>query len=412
VGDSEELTMKNTLPLALALCAVSCTPLGEELPSENTDGDQALLAPPEAGKGIQLRMTMTADPGVERYGCQMFEVPTGGLFIHEEEVQFGPGGHHILLYKTPYAAIPDADERGEAVDAAAIHDCSKGVTARWKINSVMGGSETFGDKGMLRGLPEGVAVHVPEHTVLVMSVHYINTSPQPLDVDARMNLHTMAPEDVKMEAGLLYFDNHLLHVPAMGSSSARMRCPVPNNVSIVNLQSHMHARGTSFAASVFSGQNTKGTTVYDTTKWIEPPVEWYDPLLELTAGQAIELRCDYKNAEARNIGYGPQSIDEMCQLIGPYFPRDERFEACSTALGESAATWIGEGSVDGAGTADCVKVAPSIAVDGGFALASCVASSCPAIAEEVSVVARCRLDHQEDLCEAELAALSNATCAQ
>lgn len=402
--------MKKTLPLVLSLSLAACAPIGEEIPSTDATENQGPLAPPEAGKGIQLRMEMTIDSGAERYGCQMFQVPKGGLFIHEEEVRFGFGGHHVLLYKTPYTTIPTRDENGEMVDTTTIHDCSQGVTARWKINSVLGGSETPGNLGMLRGLPEGVAVHVPEDTVLVMSVHYLNASRQPLNVDARMNLHTIAQKDVQTEAGLLYLDNHMLHVPAKGGSTAHLRCPVPSDVSIVNLQSHMHARGIGFSASILDKNTTKETVVYETTRWIEPPVTSYDAFLKLTAGQMIATRCTYQNGEAHDVGYGPKSGDEMCQLIGPYFPRDARFEACATAQGEFAGTWIGEGSADGSQTADCIKESSSFDGEEGGSMAACVAASCPAIAEEVSAVMRCQRAHPESECETELETLSKMSC--
>ncbi len=369
--------------------------------------DDLLLAPPESGKGIQLRMTKTVVPGEESYGCRLFQVPEGGLFVHEETVQFGVGGHHVLLHKTPYETIPEMDEGGIIIDAREVHDCGHGVTTRWKVDAVVGGSEIFGGMGMLRGLPDGVAVHLPENTVLAMSVHYLNASSSPIPVDARMNLSTIASKDVKMEAGLLYLDNQLLHIPAMGTSSARMQCPVPSDLSIVSLQSHMHARGVGFEAMVVEKSGASSKTIYQTKNWVEPPVESYAPFLALSKGQTIELRCDYASTESRAIGYGPQSTDEMCQLIGPYFPRDKRFEKCKNEGGQDAVQWIGQGTSDGVTTRTCIECATSV---GGHEYVACMVESCPAIAEQLSTVVRCHLARGAAACNAELETLSNATC--
>jgi hypothetical protein len=50
------------------------------------------------------------------------------------------------------------------------------------------------------------------------------------------------------QAGFLLFYDPFIRVPALGSSSARMRCPVPHDVNLVTLTSHMHRRGVHFRA--------------------------------------------------------------------------------------------------------------------------------------------------------------------
>jgi hypothetical protein len=398
--------MKRIIIGLIPVILTACTPPDAEH-SHGQSIDINPLEPPSVGHGIQLGMTKTIAPGNESYGCQLFQLPDEDMFVHEQTVRFSLGGHHILLYKTPYAAIPERDENGTPVNGLEVHDCSEGVTSRWKIDSVLGGSEIFDHPGMLRGLPDGVAVHVPGKTVVAMSVHYLNASSNDVTVDARVNLSTIAREDVKMEAGLLYLDNQLLHVPPMGTSMARMRCPVPKNLFIVNLQSHMHARGTSFSAAVLDEQGESEEIVYETKKWLEPPVSNYEPYLMLRAGNIIEARCAYENHEARNIGYGPNSSDEMCQLIGPYFPRDEHFEACARAGGDYAAEWIGQGSSDGVVTRSCLECAQTVASPEYVA---CIFDACPAIADRVSAVVRCELARGLGACDVEKAALSQANC--
>jgi hypothetical protein len=343
-------------------------------------------------------MAATIQPGQESYGCRLFQVPEGGLFVHDEAVHFSPGGHHVLLYRTPYKAIPTEDEHGEPVDATEVHDCSKGATAHWKVDAVLGGSETLGGEGMLHGLPEGVALPVAAGTILVMSTHYLNAGGAPIEVDARINLYTIPAEEVTTEAGLLYLDNHVLRVPPLGKSTARMRCPVPSDVSIVNLQSHMHARGTSFTAQALGARRGEAATIYSTTRWSEPPVEVFEPVLSLRAGQAIEFRCDFASTEARPVVHGLTSDDEMCQLIGPYFPRDERFEACANEAGEASATWTGTGNTSGAETLACMRAAPTFSQDSGYEYLGCVLDSCPAIASELSAVVRCHADARSGAC--------------
>lgn len=367
-----------------ALLATACAP---DEPSTQPAGN-SLLDPPAAGSGLQYRMTSTIAPGSESYGCRLFQVPPEGLVIRGQDVVFGQGGHHVLLYRTPYQEIPSHDEEGIAVDALTEHDCSKGATARWKVDAVLGGSESFGSVGMLHRLPDGVGVIVAPSAVLVMSTHYLNTTTAPLEVDARINVYTMPSEDLEIEAGLLYMDNQVLRVSPFGEAAARMRCPVPADVQVVSLQSHMHARGASFDASLHGPDGTT-TSIYSTTSWQEPPVRELNPPLLFPRGSTLDIRCNYRNAEARPVAYGLSSSDEMCQLIGPYFPRNERFERCEDESGAPSATWVGNGKSSGTETVTCLGEALKGEKGVGYAYYDCVHRACPAVAAEVSALVRC-----------------------
>jgi len=355
-------------------------------------------------------MTMTIDSGVESYGCRLFQVPPEGLVIHGEDVYFGPGGHHVLLYRTPYRSIPSRDEAGAELDARVPHDCSEGATARWQIDGVLGGSESFGGVGMLHRLPEGVGVVVEPSTVLVMSTHYLNTTAVPLDVDARINLRTMPKEDLRIEAGLLYMDDHAIRVPGFGEASSRMRCPVPADVHVVSLQSHMHERGVSFEATATPPGGGAPVSIYSTSSWQEPPVRDLDPPLFLPKGTTLEIRCNYKSFEPRNVAYGLSSEDEMCQLIGPYFPRNDRFERCEDETGRPAALWIGEGKADGAETLACLASARPAEEDAGYAHLDCVFGACPGVAAEVSALVRCEAGARSGACALACGGGSTGAC--
>jgi hypothetical protein len=377
---------------------IACSPISEPLHLDILSEGQ-LLAPPEPSEGVQYQMIASVPPGRESYGCQLFTAPPEGLYINREEVRFGPGGHHVLLYRTPYTEIPTHTELGEAVDGASLHDCSTGATALWKVNGVLGGSESFGGKGLLDELPEGVAVAVEPGAVLLMSTHYLNATPAPLEVDSRINLYTIPKENVVAEAGVLYFDNPIIHVPAHGEATARMRCPVPKDINILSLQSHMHSRGVGFAAQLLGKSGSPAVDLYATETWKEPPVAEWSPPLAVAAGHAIDYRCDYQSAEPHDVIRGLTEADEMCQLIGPYYPRDTRFEACQNEHGEPAATWIGSGSATCGQTLACLLTASPIEEDGGKDAWRCVLKSCPAAAEPVSDLVRCRLTRGQGACE-------------
>jgi hypothetical protein len=365
--------------------------------------DTGELAPPPAGAGIQYRVTSTIAPGQEVERCKLVVAPPEGLTIQRDEVRFSPGSHHVLLYKTPYKEIPKETRRGVPIDAAEVHDCSDGAGDSWNVTGILAGSQSFEGDTILGSLPEGVAIKVEPGAVLVMNTHYLNASSEPLLADARINLHTIPPEDAKEEASILFFYNGVIHVPANSSASARMRCPISRDISIVSLQSHMHRRGVGFSASLVRAEGGAMEEIYAHNEWEQVPAKVFDPLLSIKAGEALDFRCDYANTESRDVIQGLTTKDEMCVLLAPYYPADPLLDACLDSNGIPAETWIGSGTASCAESLSCVANTTPAYEDGGSALYSCILNSCPGVATEISDVIRCQFTEGRGACESDCA---------
>ena len=197
----------------------------------------------------------------------------------------------------------------------------------------------------------------------------------------------------------------LIRVPPNGASSARMRCAMPRDVSIVQLQSHMHRRGVGFVADVVR-EGGAAERVYENDAWEGVPSGRFAPPLELRAGDALDFRCDYVNPEAREVAQGLTTRDEMCTLIGPYYPRDPRVDVCMDDQGFPAETWIGSGTATCAETMSCFTAALPTIAEGFGPLSACVVESCPGAAEQVSAFVRCALTQGRGACAAARAAPS------
>jgi hypothetical protein len=362
-------------------------------------GDSGALAPPPPGDGVQYSMTTSLEPGQEIERCKLVVAPPEGLHIQRDEVQFTRGSHHVVLYKTDYAALPTETRNGVPIDPTVVHDCNDGATAEWEISGVIAGSQSFDGDTFLGPLPDGVALSVEPGAVLVMNTHYLNPSSDHLDVEARLNLYTIPPERVEVEASMLFYYNAFISVPANGTSSARMRCPVQRDISIVRLQSHMHRRGVGFEAFLVDGEGGPMEPIYDSAAWEQVPARSYDPPLEVKAGQAIDYRCDYANPEGRDVAQGLTTRDEMCMLIGPYFPRDRHLDDCSTPEGFPGETWVGTGAATCAETLACLAAAPPAEQDGGVRYYGCVVDSCPGAAVELTGVVSCQMTAGFGACE-------------
>ncbi|MDC0741725.1 hypothetical protein [Polyangium mundeleinium] len=359
-------------------------PAGPEQP-----GQEELLAPPEAGKGVQFKMVTKLDAGTEGEHCMFVQAPAEGLFVSRDEVRYSKGSHHFLLYQTSYEEIPTQKEDGTVVDTSGVFDCSDGATNGWAVEKLVAGSQNADGDSMLR-FPEGVAMKVRPGAVLLMNAHYINASMKTIEPEVRVNLYTVPEAEVKTEGDILFLYNPFIHVGAQAEGRARMRCPVHKDITIANVQSHMHARGVGYAASI----EGKADPFYTSTEWENVTVKDFGEGLKIKAGERFDYWCDYSNAQAKDVFQGPRSTDEMCMLIGSYYPADP---ATSNCLAEPSAPntpnfiggeWVGNGKATCAESFACVQQA--IGGMGGLeAMTPCVTNADEAVSREFSDALRC-----------------------
>jgi hypothetical protein len=232
------------------------------------------------GPVVEVRMKSTIEAGKETERCRFFQAPAGGLWVNRQEVSFSAGSHHVLLFSTPYDTIP---EHG-------VHECPEGAAAKWEIDGVVGGAQSSEVAGA-QAAPTGVAIRVPAGKVLLMNTHYLNASGGPLDTDAVVKLHTVAASTVTQEAGVLFFYNFYIRVPGNSESEARMRCPIRKQVTLLDAQSHMHARGVGYTAELLSGGTSE--RIYETDQWESVPIKTFGAGKTLPAGSQLDYRCTY-----------------------------------------------------------------------------------------------------------------------
>jgi hypothetical protein len=376
-------------------------------------GDE-LLAPPAAGEGVQYRMVTHIEAGSEVEHCQFVRAPAEGLNVNHDEVRFTSGSHHVLLYLTPYTSIPTENDHGEPVDTSGVFDCSEGATNGWSVSNLVGGSQNASGDALV-DFPPDVAMRVPPNAVLLVNAHYINASSEPLEPEVRVNLYTIPDEDVKHEGGILFWYNAFIRVDANGTGTARMSCAIPDDVTLVNAQSHMHRRGVDYAATLLDPAGGS-ETLYANSKWEGVPVKQWDSGFGVKAGSRIEYFCDYKNPEARMVWQGPRSTDEMCMFIASYYPARPEISNCAMdpedvqGTQNLGANWVGNGT----GTcSDALGCLANIGSDDDFfqALTSCVLDTAPEYSEVTSAGIRCLLTHANPLtdCKPEIDACQAAS---
>lgn len=370
---------------AIAAHGLACTGDNDSASSAIVPGANAeLLRAPPAGRGLQYAMTTEIGPGSEVEHCQFVRAPDTGMVVNHDEVRFTRGSHHVLLYETAYDEIPTMREDGTPVDSSGVFDCSEGPTNGFRVTKLIAGSQNGHGQSML-AFPEGIGVRVTPGRVLMINAHYINTTAETIHPELRINLYTVPEQELKTEGDLLFFYNPFIEARAGMRSRAQMRCPVVQDVTVTNVQSHMHARGVGYAAAVDSD-----TPFYVNDRWEDVPVQTFDPGLTLRAGQHLDYHCDYQNNADNDVYQGLRTRDEMCMLIGSYYPAVPGFGTCDNADGSTAAEWVGQGTSSCAASLGCAMQAFGDQEHGMQSLTGCIMRSRPEVSAQLSAVLRCQ----------------------
>jgi hypothetical protein len=353
-------TLAAALP-ALALAAGACT-------------DDSTTPPSEPTPQLELTMTATIPATSEVEYCQFVTVPE--TWVTRDAVEFTPGSHHVLVYQTPYPAIPTRKDDGTPVDTRGVFDCSDGPTNGWSVTKLVGGSQNQTGESIL-SFPEGIGVRIGG--VLLVNVHYRNGSDAPLPTDVKVKFETTTADRIEHEGDILFLFNPIISVPPGGTSRAHWRCPVHQDITIVNAQSHMHSRGIGFEARVDGG-----APFYVNDRWESVPVQDYEDLT-VKAGSVLDYHCDFRNTSGTPVYMGPRTTDEMCMLIGSYYPADPRISNCLDETGKIGGEWIGQGTATCQQTLGCIQQAQGHLP----AIIDCMLAASPTVSRESSELLSC-----------------------
>ena len=356
-------------PLAASLPALALTLAGAAC----TDGTEPT---PEPQPKLEIGVQATIQAGTEVELCRFVTVPE--TWVTKDAIELVDGSHHVLVYQTSYASIPTQKTDGTPVDTSGVFDCSDGPTNGWAVTKLVGGSQNRNGESFL-SFPDGIGVRIGG--VMLVNVHYRNGSDAPLDTDVKVTFDTIAAEDVVQEGDILFLFNPLISVPPGRTARAHWSCPVYRDITIVNAQSHMHSRGVGYQARVDSGE-----PFYVNNHWEDVPVKSYEGFT-VKQGSKLDYYCDFRNTGSTPVYMGPRTTDEMCMLIGSYYPADPRTANCLTEQGGLAGgEWIGQGTASCQQTLGCIQQAQA---QGLPAITDCMLAASPAVSRESSDLLRC-----------------------
>jgi hypothetical protein len=265
------------------------------------------------------------DGGTEALICLLVSMPAGGTTaVARAESHYTIGSHHFLAQRTSLTSIP----AGEDVS----HPC--GDT---EMSNITGSYYEAQTPNAHRELPSGVAHLFKRGEIMLLTSHYLNSSSSAVDAHVEFRLHTMDPMAVVEEAGTFFFYNPTITIPPYATVTVTRTCPIPQDLNLALLWSHMHSRGVGFTASTDDATAaTRVGVLYATTTWSEPEPKIFpaDPPVTLHAGSSITYSCSYSNTTSQQFVAGVSAAtNEMCILHGMYWPRlDSATENCTSGV--------------------------------------------------------------------------------
>jgi hypothetical protein len=168
--------------------------------------------------------------------------------------------------------------------------------------------------------PRGVALEIEPQKQVWLNSHMKNFQADTITPDIRFNFHAANPAKVKHVANGLVIGTMNFDIPAGGDGMVTSEWTAPVDLNLLQLVTHQHRLGTYANIEVVDPVTGLPNKIYENSDW-EHPVPPQPGVTRLVKGQKIRITCQWRNTDARDIGFGPLTTDEMCFILG-YFYRD------------------------------------------------------------------------------------------
>jgi hypothetical protein len=255
----------------------------------------------DAGPGEARSLTVgpfEAARGVERTQCVSLDLGNDApMFVRAIRTHLTDGSHHMIVYRLDEAPDPTPRFCGSF---------SHGVGDSIFIAQQRDAEIRY---------PAGTGLHVEAHQTIGLEMHYINyVSDAPIDISGTVELDLVPIDGSIEEMQLLFTGDIALSIPARSEATSRSFHSVPSGARIFALTSHTHQLGTHATIHRGDSETTPGALLHESTSWAEPPLDLFDPMLELDPGEGLILTCEYYNPGDSDVGFGTGFDDEMCFL--------------------------------------------------------------------------------------------------
>jgi hypothetical protein len=313
-------------------------------------GDNECIPEPPAGTGVRLHFgpsdyspasvaPFLLQPGGESVQC-FYQKTTNPMdaYFNEYHGHMRPGSHHMRLFVIS-TSKPDG-----------IGPCSFADT--------LGSRFLFGAQTPSLDVPlpgeqfspdfANMAIRLPATSQMVMEVHFINTTQQPILIEAWASFIFTNHYDTLGDGIQFIGGFYQINTPPYMSQTVHFTSTVPNdNISPLLLVGHYHAHTTRFSAWWTPVGTTNKQLINESFDWHDPAALRYDSLhtnpapnattktdggysgkLTMHKGDTIDWECEIHNDQSAGVPVSMTPLKfanevytgEMCNMFGVYAP--------------------------------------------------------------------------------------------
>ncbi len=279
------------------------------------------LPPPPSGLQLEIEGT-TIEPGEDVEYCEAVTLPgtpDDVYYVARYETEMTQFSHHLNIYSVaPNTLLHDE------VTPGVVREClqpSLGYANTGAFGEglryVVGSQRPRTDAAF----PEGIGQKWVGGQKVVFNFHYLNTSPDPVQAKARLNLHTVDEGAIERTPQMFAMLNRGISIPPMSDASFTMQCTARQEIDVYALTRHTHRWGTRFDAW-WVGGDRDGEHLFTSDNWEADVTFPFAPPLRVKPGEGFRFRCDFTNTEPTTLEWGDKARDEMCILYGGWTVAD------------------------------------------------------------------------------------------
>lgn len=263
-------------------------------PDGSTPGADADPNAPDAAPGDWTELlsgNWTMPAGDEGYYCVRKTIQED-LYISDFRAIAPEGTHHTVL------------TMGSADGADGVTECGANTNHDAMIYGSGVGTNPF-------AFPEGVAIHIPAGTQLLLNLHLFNVSDGELVGISGTEVKAIPQSEVVHVAEQILAGKTIGLTVPQGESTQTGYCTMDADVTVLSVSPHMHQLGThaKIVAELDSGDMTLHDDAYD---FYEQKVFPLSPALEMKQGDRLRVECSYNNTTGSTVSFGDSSTEEMC----------------------------------------------------------------------------------------------------
>ncbi len=282
------------------------------------DDDAPADAPGLSGEKYSVLFgPISVTPGQENTQCIQVRLSNAAAIkVHQMHNVLSIGSHHLIVYKDDMSTAEQTTPFDCEPFAGALNP--SGMVAPIMITQ-RSDDELY--------LPDGVAYTLAANQMMRVEMHYLNSTDQPIDVSASVNLFAAPEGSIRDEANILFIGSPDIDIQAGAVTTLHQFFTFPSDLDLSSskvfaITGHTHKLGTNVKVSVAASPTAAMTSVYAPTpfSWSEPETTTHKPGFSVPRGGGFDFECSYNNTTGTNVGFGESANDEMCFFWVYYYP--------------------------------------------------------------------------------------------